>query len=57
MGFVLDGLETESYDRKYPDRVLVKRILSYFRPHTLRLGVVSVALALTSIAGGSWRPS
>ena len=51
MGFVLDGLETESYDRKYPDRVLVKRILSYFRPHTLRLGVVSVALALTSIAG------
>ena len=51
MGFVLDGLESESYDRKYPDRVLLDRILSYFRPHTLRMGVVSAALALTSIAG------
>ncbi len=51
MGFILDGLESESYDRKYPDRVLLRRILSYFRPHTLRLGVVSAALALTSIAG------
>jgi ATP-binding cassette subfamily B protein len=51
MGFVLDGLETESYDRKYPDRVLLARILSYFRPHTLRLAVVSVSLALTSLAG------
>ena len=51
MGFVLDGLETESYDRKYPDRVLLARILSYFRPHTLRLTAVSVSLALTSLAG------
>jgi ABC-type multidrug transport system fused ATPase/permease subunit len=51
MGFVLDGLETESYDRQYPDRVLLKRLLKYFRPHTLRLGVVSAALALTSLAG------
>ena len=51
MGFILDGLETESYDRKYPDRVLLRRILSYFRPQTLRMGVVSLALALTSIAG------
>jgi len=51
MGFVLDGLETESYDRQYPDRVLLARILRYFRPHTLRLAVVSAALALTSLAG------
>jgi ABC-type multidrug transport system fused ATPase/permease subunit len=51
MGFILDGLETESYDRQYPDRVLLARILKYFRPHTLRLALVSTALALTTIAG------
>ncbi len=51
MGFILDGLETESYDRQYPDRVLLVRILKYFRPHTLRLALVSAALALTTIAG------
>ena len=51
MGFVMDGLETESYDRKYPDRVLLRRIVSYFRPHSLKIALVSVALALSSIAG------
>jgi ABC-type multidrug transport system fused ATPase/permease subunit len=51
MGFVLDGLETESYDRKYPDRVLLARIVSYFRPHSLKMALVSLALALSSIAG------
>ena len=51
MGFVMDGLETESYDRKYPDRVLVRRIVSYFRPHSLKIALVSLALALSSIAG------
>jgi hypothetical protein len=34
MGFILDGLDTESYDRKYNDRELLQRILSYFRPYT-----------------------
>ena len=34
MGFVLDGLETEDYDRQYGDRELVRRIASYFRPYT-----------------------
>jgi ATP-binding cassette subfamily B protein len=51
MGFVLDGLETESYDRKYPDRVLLGRIFSYFRPHSLKMVLVSLALFLSSIAG------
>ena len=32
MGFILDGLETESYDRTYTDRELVQRILSYSGP-------------------------
>ncbi len=29
MGFILDGLETESYDRQYNDRDLLNRIASY----------------------------
>ena len=37
MGFILDGLETESYDREYRDRDLLLRILSYFRPFRSRV--------------------
>ena len=33
MGFILDGLESESYDRTYRDRDLLKRIVAYFWPH------------------------
>ena len=32
MGFILDGLESESYDRQYRDRDLLARILAYFLP-------------------------
>ena len=38
MGFILDGLETEAYDRSYRDRDLLARILGYFRPHAGRHG-------------------
>jgi hypothetical protein len=31
MGFIMDGLDAESYDRKYSDRDLIKRIIGYFR--------------------------
>ncbi|HSJ57327.1 MAG TPA: ABC transporter transmembrane domain-containing protein, partial [Anaerolineae bacterium] len=51
MGFVLDGLETEAYDRTYSDRELVARILGYFRPHTRKMVVVGIAIALNSAAG------
>ena len=27
MGFILDGLDTEDYDRQYSDRELVRRII------------------------------
>ncbi len=37
MGFVMDGLEPEAYDRVYSDRQLVGRILAYFRS---RLGLL-----------------
>ncbi len=33
MGFVLDGLESDAYDRTYGDARLLKRIIGYFRPH------------------------
>ena len=33
MGFIMDGLDAEDYDRNYSDGELVKRILGYFRAH------------------------
>jgi ATP-binding cassette subfamily B protein len=33
MGFVMDGLGAEAYDREYKDSQLLRRILRYFRPH------------------------
>jgi len=51
MGFILDGLETESYDRQYSDRTLIRRILAYFRPHRGKMVLLVVTLALNSIAG------
>jgi len=51
MGFILDGLETESYDRHYSDRELLRRIVGYFRPYARQMGLVGVMLALNSVAG------
>ncbi len=51
MGFVLDGLDTESYDRSYSDRELVRRIVGYFRPYLRQMIVVGLMIALNSAAG------
>ena len=51
MGFILDGLDTEDYDRNYSDRELVGRIVSYFRPYTGQMILVGVMIALNSLAG------
>jgi ABC-type multidrug transport system fused ATPase/permease subunit len=51
MGFVLGGLDTESYDRHYGDRELVRRIISYFRPYTRQMMLVAAMLTLNSVAG------
>ena len=32
MGFIMDGIDAEAYDRQYSDRQLMRRIGSYFRP-------------------------
>jgi ATP-binding cassette subfamily B protein len=51
MGFILDGLDTEDYDRHYSDRALLSRILGYFRPYLGRMILVAVMITLNSAAG------
>ncbi len=49
MGFLFDGLDAEAYDRAYTDRQLVRRVFTYFQPHTTRILIVSAAVVLTSL--------
>ncbi len=49
MGFLMDGLDAEEFDRTYSDRALVGRILSYFKPHARTMVFVSSLLFLNSI--------
>ncbi|MBN8590765.1 MAG: ABC transporter ATP-binding protein [Anaerolineae bacterium] len=49
MGFIMDGLDAEAYDRKYSDGALVRRISTYFRPEGGRLAIVMLAIAAGSI--------
>jgi ABC-type multidrug transport system fused ATPase/permease subunit len=49
MGFLMDGLDSEAYDRTYTDRQLVARILSYFRPQARKMLIVAGAIVLTSL--------
>jgi ATP-binding cassette, subfamily B, bacterial len=51
MGFILDGLESEAYDRTYSDRQLISRVLTYFRPYRRQLLVIGLALTLNSAVG------
>jgi len=48
MGFILDGLGTEAYDRSYSDRELIRRIIGYFRPHARQMIVIAVMITLHS---------
>jgi ABC-type multidrug transport system fused ATPase/permease subunit len=49
MGFLMDGLDEEAYDRKYRDSDLVKRILTYFRPQVRRVAIVVTVIVLVSL--------
>jgi len=51
MPFVLDGLDSESYDRNYSDGQLLKRILVYFRPFSKAMLIVSLTLTMNSLTG------
>lgn len=48
MGFIMDGLDAEDYDRSYTDGELVRRILVYFKSQAVRMGVVAVAILMAS---------
>jgi ATP-binding cassette subfamily B protein len=51
MGFILDGLDTEDYDRQYGDRELLGRIIDYFWPYRRRMIMVALTIAVNSAAG------
>ena len=48
MGFIMDGLDAEAYDRTYTDRQLVSRIGGYFRPHLPKMLFVAGTIVLNS---------
>jgi len=49
MGFFMDGLDAEAYDRTYTDRALVRRVLGYFRPQARRMVVVAMVIVAQSL--------
>lgn len=49
MGFIMDGLDAEEYDRKYSDWVLVRRIVRYFSNEWRRISIVAAAIVLSSL--------
>lgn len=51
MAALTRGLGAEKYDRIYTDRELVARILDYFRPHKIKIIVVTVAIFLMAGLG------
>ena len=50
MGFIMDGLDADAYDRTYSDRKLIARIISYFRPRGRMMLLVTVMIVLGSLA-------
>src|SRR5579883_3545106 len=49
MGFIMDGLDAEAYDRSYSDRALVRRIVGYFRPALGLMILVAAMVVLNSL--------
>ncbi len=49
MGFIMDGLDAEDYDRTYTDWALVKRILGYFKPHLWKMTAVAAVVFFSSL--------
>ncbi|MCI0712994.1 MAG: ABC transporter ATP-binding protein/permease [Chloroflexi bacterium] len=50
MGFIMDGLDAEEYDRQYSDGELVKRIWHYFKPRRKLMLIVAFAIMADSLA-------
>ena len=51
MGFLMDGIGAEEYDRSYTDRELVRRILVRFRPERSRIVAVCGSILAAAVAG------
>ncbi len=49
MGFIMDGLEAEAYDRTYSDSHLMARIIGYFRPKLTIMLAVAALIILSSL--------
>lgn len=49
MGFIMDGLDAEAYDRTYDDRVLLQRIIAYFRPELRRIFIVATMIVVAAL--------
>ncbi len=49
MGFLMDGLDAEAYDRNYKDGELVRRIVRYFRPHTKLITFLTVLVVASAL--------
>ncbi len=49
MGFIMDGLDAEAYDRTYKDSQLVKRIINYFKPKTRIIVFLTILIVLNSL--------
>lgn len=48
MGWIGGGLESEPYDRTYPDRELIRRIVHYFGPERRPMLIAGAAIFLNS---------
>lgn len=53
MGFLMDGLSGEAYDRTYSDSQLLVRILRYFRRYLLMMLLVASMILLASMMGAA----
>jgi ABC-type multidrug transport system fused ATPase/permease subunit len=49
MGFIMDGLDAEAYDREYKDRQLLTRIIQYFKPHLPVMSTIAAMIVLNSV--------
>lgn len=48
MGFIMDGLDAEAYDRTYSDGQLIRRIIQYFRPKVPLMITITILVVLSA---------
>jgi ATP-binding cassette subfamily B protein len=50
MGFVMDGLDAEAYDKTYEDSELLRRVIGYFRPEGGRMLLISFSVLVNAVS-------